>query len=144
DEHSDLRDAVRDEDPAAEAGAAIEVEHLGVSEGLREPDRRKADRDEDNAEERIHRAQIRPLRAGIDGEPEHEVRAVEEVEDEEEHELVLAPEPPVSPRDLGPDRTGQEHERPEDQPLVDADVALEIGARIALPKMPQRLPGTAG
>ena len=36
-----------------------------------------------------------------------------------------------------------QHERPEDQPLVDADVARQVGARVALPQVPQRLPRAA-
>src|SRR5437868_13759610 len=114
-----------------------------MDELLREPDRGEADRDEDNTEEGIHRTQSRALRPRVDREAEHEIRAVEEVEDEEQHELVLAPDPPVPPRDLGPDRAGEQDHGAEDDPLVDTDVALEVGARVALPKVTQRLPRAA-
>src|SRR5438046_1655075 len=142
DEHRGLRDAVRDEDPAAEV-RAVQGEDLRVEVRLREPDRGEADRNQDDAEERVHRAQVRALRAGIDREAEHEVRAVEEKEDEEQDKLVLAPDPPAPPGDLRPDRARNEHHRPEDQALVDADIACEAGARIALPEVPERLPRTA-
>src|SRR5581483_6291103 len=142
DEHRDLRDTVRDEDPAAEV-RAVAREYDRVDQVLREPDRGKADGDEHDAEERVHRAQVCPLRAGLEREAEHEVRAVEEEEDKEEHELVLAPQPPMTPRDPGPDRAGQEDERPEDETLVDADVALEVGALVPLREMPERLPRAA-
>ena len=120
--------------------APCRVKTTGWMKLLREPDREEADRDQHDAEERVHRAEVRALRAGVDREAEHEVRRVEEEEHEEEHELVLAPEPPVPPRDLRPDRAGDQHERAEDHALVNADVALEVGVRVALPEMDERLP----
>src|SRR5439155_12585928 len=59
---------------------------------------------------------------------------------EEQHQLVLAPKPPVPPRVLRPDRSGDEHEHAEDHALVDRDVALEVGVRVALPEMEERFP----
>src|SRR3954469_5473058 len=76
DEDRDLRDDVDGEDPAAEA-RAMTVEHLRVDEALREADSEEADGHEDDAEERVHRAQVRALRAGVDREAQHEVRRVE-------------------------------------------------------------------
>src|SRR5689334_1895058 len=112
-----------------------------MDESLRQADRQEADGDQDDAEERVDGAEVRALRAGLDGEAQHEVGGVEEEEDEEEDELVLAPEPPVPPRDTRPDRAREEDEGAEDDPLVDGDVALEVRIRIALPEMPERLPG---
>src|SRR5207302_3621445 len=43
-----------------------------------------------------------------------------------------------------PDGARDEHERPEDQALVHGDVALEIGERVTLPEMHERLPGASG
>jgi hypothetical protein len=60
-----------------------------------------------------------------------------------QHELVLAPEPPVAPGDLRPDRAGEQDEAPEDHALVHADVALEVGVRVALPEVAKRLPRAA-
>ena len=111
-----------------------------VDEVLGEPDREEAHRDQDDAEERVDGAEVRPRRPVLDREPEHEVRAVEEKEDEEEHELVLAPEPPVAPRDLRPDRARQERERAEDDAEVNRHVALEVGAGPPLPEMEEGLP----
>ena len=68
--------------------------------------------------------------------------AVEEEQHEEEDELVLAPDPPVAPAVLRPDRARHERERAEDHALVDGDVALEVGALVALPEMPERLPAS--
>ena len=47
-------------------------------------------------------------RAGpvLDRVAEHEVGAVEEEEDQEEHELVVTPDPPDTPGDPRPDRAG--------------------------------------
>ena len=107
---------------------------------VRQPDRQEADRDQDDAEERIDSAHVRPRRAGLDRVTQHEVGAVEEEENEEEHELALAPEPPVPPRDLGPERAREQRQRSEDDALVDRDVALEVGARLSLPEVAKRLP----
>src|SRR6202008_4219425 len=41
-------------------------------------------------------------------------------------------------------RAGEQHKGPEDDALVDAHVAREGGARIALPEVAERLPGAAG
>ena len=81
-------------------------------------------------------------RAGpaIDRVAQHEVRAVEEEENEEQHELVLAPRPPHAPRRTRPDRAGDERQRAEDDALVDRDVALEVGALVARAQIAQRLP----
>ena len=64
---------------------------------LRQADREERDGDQHDAEERVDRAHVRACRARVDREAQHEVRAVEEEEDEEQHELVLAPRPPDAP-----------------------------------------------
>jgi hypothetical protein len=79
-------------------------------------------------------------RAGLNREAQHEVGAIEQEEHEEKDQLALAPEPPVSPRDLGPERARQQRQRAEDDALVDRDVALEIGTRLPLPEVAERLP----
>src|SRR5436190_7165885 len=111
---------------------------------VRKADREEADRDQDHSEERVDGAHIRPRRARLDRVTEHEVGAVEEKEDEKEHELALAPEPPVAPGDLRPKRPRQQRERAEDDALVDGDVALQISAGLALPEVAECLPGAPG
>src|SRR5207248_10873193 len=106
-----------------------------VDEVVREPDGHEADRDQRDAEERVHGREVRATRTGFHREAEHEVRGVEEEEDEEEDELVGAPDPPVAPGDLGPDRTGYQGQGPEDHALVDGDVAFEVGSVTPLPEV---------
>src|SRR6185503_17645733 len=72
---------------------------------------------------------------------EHEVRRVEEEQDEERDELVRAPGPPDPPRGSRPDRAGDQRQRAEDDALVDRRVALEVGAGGARAQMRQGLPG---
>src|SRR5262245_37769599 len=103
------------------------------------PDREEAHRDERNAEEGVDRRRARPAWAVLEREPQHEVRAVEEEEHEEEHELVRAPRPPDTPRGASPDRAGDQRERAEDGPLVDGDVAFEVVPLVATPQEEQRL-----
>src|SRR5207244_10085942 len=59
----------------------------------------------------------------------------------EEHELSPAPDPPVAPANPCPERSRHERQRTEDHALVDRDVALEVGARTALPEVAEGLPG---
>src|SRR4029453_16514231 len=54
---------------------------------------------------------------------------------------TLTPGPPDSPRDLGPDRAGDESEQSEDHADGDRRVALEIRSLIAFPEEPERFPG---
>src|SRR5204863_507154 len=60
--------------------------------------------------------------------------------DVEEDELALAPQPPVAPRDLRPQRTGEQCQHAEDDALVDGDVAFEVGSGLAFPKVAEGLP----
>src|SRR6266511_5276231 len=106
----------------------------------REPDREEADGDQHDAEDRVHGGEVRPPRARLDGEPQHEIRRVEKEEDEEQHELLRAPEPPMTPAVPGPDRTGKKRHRGEDHALVDRDVALQIGTRLPFPEVEKSLP----
>src|SRR5207302_9375554 len=135
-----VRDEVCDEHPAAEV-RTVPREHDGMDELLGEPDREEADRYQDDAEQRVDGAEVRALRSRVDREAKHEIRGIEEEEHEEENELVLAPQPPVTPRDLCPDRAGDEDEDAEDDALMDRDVTLEVGVWIALPEVNERLPG---
>ena len=48
----------------------------------------------------------------------------------------------MTPADLRPEGAGDEREQPEDDALVDRDVALEIRARLSLPEVEEALPGT--
>ena len=111
-----------------------------MDEVVREPDRKEADRNQDDTEERVHRAHVLALLPRLERVAQHEVRGVEEEQDEEEHELVRAPRPPDAPRRLRPQRARDEREHAEDHALVDRGVALEVGARVALPQHAQRLP----
>src|SRR4029453_2108163 len=77
----------------------------------------------------------------FDPKPEQEVRRVKEEEKEEKDELPLAPEPPVSPAELRPERAGEQRHRAEDDAEVDGDVALQVRPGLALPQMDQPLPG---
>src|SRR5487761_425170 len=142
-EERGLRDAVVDEDPAAEV-RAVQREHLRMDEALRNADGEEADGDEHDAEERVDGGEVRALRSRVDREAQHEVGTVEEEKDEEEHELVFPPEPPVPPGDLRPDGAGEQHECPEYHPLVHGDVTLEIGELIPLPEIAKRLPRSGG
>src|SRR5215210_165663 len=83
-------------------------EHGRVDEVVREADREPADGDQDDAEERVDRAHVRARRPRVDRVAEHEVRRVEEEQDQERHELVRAPRPPDAPRGASPDRARDE------------------------------------
>ena len=139
-EHRRPGNAERRRTASAVICGPCEVKTTGWMKLLREPDREERDRDQHDAEERIDRAHARARHARLDREAEHEVRAVEEEQHEEEHELVLAPRPPDAPRGLRPDRAGDERQRAEDHALVDRDVALEVGALVARAQVPKRLP----
>ena len=68
-----------------------------------EPDREEADRDQDDAEQRVDRARGSPACGPVlDREAQHEVGRVEEEEDEEEHELRSLHEPPDAPAGSSP------------------------------------------
>src|SRR4029450_13250410 len=86
--------------------------------------------------------EARAPRAFLDREAEHEVRGIEEEQDEEEHQLVRVPGPPDAPRGLRPDRPRDQGQSAEDRPLVDADIALEVVALVTLPQVEQRLQRT--
>ena len=139
-QHRRERDAEREELRAGHL-RPVRVEHDRMDELLRQPDREERDRDQHDAEQRVDRAHVRARAPRLEREAQHEVRAVEEEEHEEQHELVLAPRPPHAPRRARPDRAGQQRQRAEDHALVDRDVALEVGALVALPEHAQRLPG---
>src|SRR5207302_3769776 len=119
---------------------AVLREDHGMDDVLREVDCEPADGNQDDPEDRIDRSDVLTPRPRLDRVPQHEIRRIEEEEDEEEHELVRAPDPPVSPPVTRPDRACDEHEHTEDHALMDRNVALEVCARLALPEMDERLP----
>src|SRR5439155_10696002 len=82
------------------------VERDRVDEALRQADRKDADRDQRDTEQRVNGAEIRALRTGGKREAEHEVSAIEQEQNEEEDELVFTPHPPVPPAVARPYRPG--------------------------------------
>src|SRR5207247_3434607 len=97
-----------------------------MDEPCRQADREDAHWHERDAEQRVDGAEVCPARSWWNREAQHEVRRVEEEQHEEENELVLMPFPPVAPPVACPDRARNESERPEDDTLVNRDVALEV------------------
>src|SRR4029453_6404757 len=77
----------------------------------------------------------------FDPKPEQEVRRVKEEKPEEEDELPLAPEPPVSPAELRPERAGEQRHRAEDDAEVEGVVPRQTPPGLALPQMDEPLPG---
>jgi hypothetical protein len=118
---------------------AVERDRVDVLVG--EANGEEADRDQDDAEQRVDGAEVGPVRPGLDRVAEHEVRRVEEEEHEEQHQLALAPQPPVPPAELRPERACEQRHRAEDHAQMDGDVALQVGAGLPLPQVHEPLPG---
>jgi hypothetical protein len=118
--------------------AALQREHARVHVVLGQTHRDEIERHKRGGDEREH-ARVASLTFRIlDGEAQRLVGGKEEHDDQERDERRLAPDPPVPPGRLGPDRAGDQCADPEDERHVNGNVGAHIPAPIARAQVPDR------